>query len=132
MAPPVTDGQKYQIKCQMVSFSICQQHQTIILVILYQRHLFFLCENVFEPRKHHLRKVLLYFFSVKKCEISCVASIACRSLWWSCSKWNNVLWLVSMLQKWWFWCGRQRMCWKAKIGWELETLLDKDPCQTQQ
>jgi len=51
------------VKRQMVSLGICQQHQTIILVILYQCHIFSLCENVFE---RHLREVLLYFFSVNK------------------------------------------------------------------
>jgi len=50
-----------------VSLGIYQQHQTIILVILYQRHIFFYMKiSVFEAKKRHLREVLLYFFSVKK------------------------------------------------------------------
>jgi len=39
-------------------------------VILYQRHIFFSVKMpLFEPRKRHLREVLLYFFSMKKSAI---------------------------------------------------------------
>jgi len=50
--------------------SICQQHQTIILAILYQHHIFFCVKvSVFEPKKRNLWEVLLYFFSIKKSAI---------------------------------------------------------------
>jgi len=40
MVHPVSDGQKVDVNYQMISIdSICQQHQTIILVILYLRHI---------------------------------------------------------------------------------------------
>jgi len=48
------------INCRMVSLGIYQQYQTIILVMLYQCHIFFGVKmSVFEPKKRHLREILL-------------------------------------------------------------------------
>jgi len=53
------------INCEMVSLDICPQQQTIILMILYQRHIFFCMKMLnFEPKDRW--EVLLYFFNVKK------------------------------------------------------------------
>jgi len=47
----------------MVSLDICQQYQAIILVIFYQRHIFFCVKmSVFEAKSI----LLLYFFNMKK------------------------------------------------------------------
>ena len=57
------------MKPYIVRFDIYQQHNFEILMILYQHHIFFLCENAvasFEPNKRHLRELLIYFFNLKK------------------------------------------------------------------
>jgi len=52
-------------KCQVVSLDTCQQHQTIILVILYQRDIFVLRENVSFRAKKSIICRKFCFFSVK-------------------------------------------------------------------
>ena len=56
------------VKCYIVRLDICQQQNLEILAILYLHHMFFFCAKMpsFEPNKHHLRELLIYFFNLKK------------------------------------------------------------------
>ena len=58
----------FDVKRHIVRLDIRQHHNLEILAILYQYHIFFFCTKIssFEPNKHHLRKLLIYFFNSKK------------------------------------------------------------------
>ena len=55
------------VKRHIVRLDIWQEHNLEILAILH-RHLisFFVRKCRFEPNKHHLRELLIYFFNLKK------------------------------------------------------------------
>jgi len=98
-------------------------------VILYQRHIFFLCENVSFPKKRHLREVLLYFISVKKSAVklqrllveaygeAALSETMCRDFKSSDSDMEDKEH-----------ARRPKLVESA----ELEALLDKDPYQMQE
>jgi len=88
--------------------------------------------SFFEPTKRHLRKVLLYFFSIKKSAVelhrllveiygeAALSEITCRD-WFRRFKSGD----FDVKDK--EHAGRPKLVKDA----ELEALLDKDPCQTQ-
>jgi len=106
-----TDGKNTRCKLSDGKFGHLSTTPNNNLVILYQHHIFFLCENVncdislsivncvFEPKKHYLREVLLYFFSVKKSVIelhrllveaygeAALSETTCRNWFRLASKW---------------------------------------------
>ena len=120
----------------VITLDICQQHNLEILMNFYQYNIFFCvrkCRVLSRISVIHLRKLLIYFFNLKKSaadvyrllvEIYAEAALSerCGREWFQ--KFKNGEFDIEDKER----SGRPKVCEDAK----LEALLDQDSCQTQE
>lgn len=74
------------------------------------------------PDIHHspTASLQLFYSNEDRCRKS---SFSCGRFWWTCSIRNSMQRLVSAIQMWWFWRGRQGLSWKPNFlrFWDEET-----------